>query len=909
MSDNRKEIKKKIKAYCDLGNRCNIRSGNYFNKGFDMDKKPSISYKTAESYNISVDKDGIIKNFSLSVKRFIFKFIFDHIHANPNISNGNLIVAIINELKKTKYISDIEEFNFKVNSSKYMFSIKNLLNDLIIIIHEMINWNNPINITALSTNIFKKYDFLTTYKEINSIRRVLTQIINHLNTFTDICINRREFIREKTKIIQFSQEEKDFLQSFYPNFIHSHNNKWTWIKDNDDIRNYLLYIIYPYFFIDSNLIYNDFINLGFNHFLNYIYKLDHKKYAFNIIKKYTLNFNLIDLETLIGKSETTKRMQTAKNRFKDEEINQKSIKHIEDNKIELHKSKIEKQESLSMLDYEERFLSIGTEKELMTKIFSILLPYIKHHECRQNNRNDAYIEVIISQIFHNEAEQNGFFFSNRYFFNAINSGKTEHFTMESIDRIRFFMKYSPIFNENIREEVLSALDSYISPLDTRTILTKTDISKRNLNEFNLIKEIQINYFKKKKEYISFGKLGELITENRKIFTSHFTKDYFFHPFTIYQIESWIENNFKEDLSYFNNLISQWRKDNNDLSIYALHKKPFRDMVFSILTLYTKTYNELISVAGLDRLMNEMGIITQEFFTRRVLYELRNKGYKMDDSNINLMKYFLDIIFSLNSIEANELNAKVINYENIPRTRKLRHSIMFLHLHKYQIKTLLDITLGLDIMLCTFFSDEELTLSAFNGGISRHHLDFDPEYNFIFEQFSNNEKTFIKFKLIPFRFLSSHNFFHNMGKEIRLISTDIAKARIEHIYSFYKMDYNNTLSRDYYIKLFIDLFDKRTDYINYYEENMFIWNNFNEIGHDVSISENIIIEFVDRWILFKENINKEEIWYNSFYPQFYNLKYIPFIQKIEDYKITRLSGKISAFNEWFITKYLPNEIFP
>jgi hypothetical protein len=312
--------------------------------------------------------------------------------------------------------------------------------------------------------------------------------------------------------------------------------------------------------------------------------------------------------------------------------------------------------------------------------------------------------------------------------------------------------------------------------------------------------------------------------------------------------------------------------------------------------------------------------TSAKFFKQVIIDLEENSVKPILKKISLEKHiksrnrytnkqFWEYINTLKNISKNRLKPQFTD-NAIPVASQDEYYQGFSQIYPINNIKKIDITLGLDILFCDFFSDDELIKSAFDGGVCRHHLDQDPEYNFIFEHIINNENNFAKFKLIPLRFLSSHNLVHNKGKQSKLICTEIARARIEHLYSFYKMSYNQALSRDYYIKLFTALFTNRYSYINYYSQEMQVWSDFDEIEHNISISKNIIIKFVDRWILSKEESGNDRIvWYNSFYPQFYNLKYIPFIQKIEDYKITRLSGKISAFNEWFITKYLPNEIFP
>ncbi|KKL04214.1 hypothetical protein LCGC14_2618310, partial [marine sediment metagenome] len=431
------------------------------------------------------------------------------------------------------------------------------------------------------------------------------------------------------------------------------------------------------------------------------------------------------------------------------------------------------------------------------KLFSIIFPYVKIHESRRNNRNDASVEALISQIISKEAKNYGYSFSSNTFNNAIQN--YSHFTMEIIEKLEFLNKYSLIFSEEIRKKILELIETYNSLLNTRTVFKKKNIVDFQLLEFKLIKKIQKYYFIETKKYISMGEIGNFITKNRHAFTQHFNQhEYNFLPYTLNRIKFWIKDNLNK-FEDFKTLISDCR-----------------------------------------------------------------------------------------------------------RNKKWAHSPEFTPLKPYQMKILIEITLGLDILYCNFFLDTDLNKPTKKGGITRAHIDEDPLYNFIFECFRDGNTYSYRIKLAPLPFLTTHADTHNKKLPIDLMNS-LLETRMRSLYEFYRMSYNDKFSDDYYIELFTKLFNNKTDYIHYYHKNVKIWKVSINDTSITYINKTLIIEFVKRWIILKRD--EEIIFFTEYFDMFYTLKYLPFMNKIEIYKQTRLNGERDYFNEWFLENYLPNEIFP
>lgn len=156
-----------------------------------------------DSFVIFINRNGKIRNFPISIRNIISKIIFDNVRECPDSSNKDLIDTIIKILEEENSADQsINDFNFKINSNQYATSIKNLLNDIVIIIREISNCQeNIINITHLTNRILKN-NCLTTYRTFPSIYDISRQIIDYLKVFPNLHIKRKELninIEERKK--------------------------------------------------------------------------------------------------------------------------------------------------------------------------------------------------------------------------------------------------------------------------------------------------------------------------------------------------------------------------------------------------------------------------------------------------------------------------------------------------------------------------------------------------------------------------------------------------------------------------------------------------------------------------------------------------------------------------------------
>lgn len=159
-----------------------------------------------DSFVISINKNGIIRNFPISIRNFISKFILDNIRTSPHIPNKDLINIIIKSLKEIK---NINEFNIKICSDKYTSPIKNFLNDLILIIREINNYDGIINITHLTNRLLKNTE-LTTYTTYGGITSITRQIIDFFDSFPNLDFNRQ---RMDTNTDEFKKRRKIKLEA------------------------------------------------------------------------------------------------------------------------------------------------------------------------------------------------------------------------------------------------------------------------------------------------------------------------------------------------------------------------------------------------------------------------------------------------------------------------------------------------------------------------------------------------------------------------------------------------------------------------------------------------------------------------------------------------------------------------
>ncbi len=259
--------------------------------------------------------------------------------------------------------------------------------------------------------------------------------------------------------------------------------------------------------------------------------------------------------------------------------------------------------------------------------------------------------------------------------------------------------------------------------------------------------------------------------------------------------------------------------------------------------------------------------------------------------MNLLKEFIKMNFEHKAPkETQQLINDINNYIKTPRTKFLRHSNNFLNLKPYQLKTLIDITKGMDTLYCDFFLPNELSSSKIQNKITRGHIDENPDFEFIFDTFTDGTKYSYRIKLAPLRFKTSHNDLHDSMNFPAGIARNIIEARMRHLYEIYKMSYDYAFTKQDYIRIFRINFRNKKDYIFQYNKDVNIWSQF-EDGKISGLNDKNIEEFVNRWI--KSKIMSESSWYNYHYEEFYNKKYLKFMKNLETFMKKR-NQKIVRF---------------
>ncbi len=543
-------------------------------------------------------------------------------------------------------------------------------------------------------------------------------------------------------------------------------------------------------------------------------------------------------------------------------------------------------------DKARKILSTGAERELIATFFEIVSPYVRDVYAR-NPKRDATLEKVISRVIAKKALEEGYTdFSDRAFLDAFKDAGHFHGLLEKYE---FLFKFSNIFNEEERKILLKEIESYQE--------RRVSVNKFLLQEYTLLKIIREAYFKKNKKYLSLNALSLRIIDTR-LFSSHFTlnrgTDHFM-LYVMFMVERWCIRNglYSKEVE---DAISKWRQGNNDDSIYAKQDTLLKEIAYSILVLYDQVKGKTIYLSQLDSILKEKigAIFPHNFFKERL-----NRDSLVLFGNIFLLKRFVKESFEhIAPKETQQLIDKIEEYMKLPRILKLgsTHSWQFSYLNtkRFQLKVLIDITKGLDPLLCEFFEEEEPCLPS-KDGIVRQHLDEDLKYDFIFFRFPDGEGYSYRFKLAPVRW-KTHESLHDSSSLNDMVN-DIIEARMRHLYELYQMEYNEDVSKQQYKKIFKEKFRSRMDYIFHYRGEVNIWSEF-ENGKVRGISDKTIEGWVDRWIDSKTKSEKQ--WYGKYYKKFYEEKYLPVINKAMEYV---KQGNPSPWYDWFLYTYLLNETFP
>lgn len=269
---------------------------------------------------------------------------------------------------------------------------------------------------------------------------------------------------------------------------------------------------------------------------------------------------------------------------------------------------------------------------------------------------------------------------------------------------------------------------------------------------------------------------------------------------------------------------------------------------------------------------------ENFFTRKL-----KRGFPLARIQGNRLIKFLrknlhdspqDCHDTIYEIRKHIVNTKKIWYWN-------KYDIHFNDLYIPQIKSLFDVTLGLNLLCNEFLSDgyEKVTKSGYviKGvyvlELPRHHLEEDEGY-LILEQSKDGKS---KFKLLPLD-SDSHNYIHTLKIIEYQENTDVINTRLLHLYELINRPPNEGVTLEYF---------RNDDY-------KAIWGKF---------SNDILIEWIKRWEDYKAS---EEEFYRQYYPNFYEKIYIPFMKDHELYKAKDPNCKFPEFWFWY-PNYLEEEL--
>jgi hypothetical protein len=543
------------------------------------------------------------------------------------------------------------------------------------------------------------------------------------------------------------------------------------------------------------------------------------------------------------------------------------------------------------------------EIRLMVHLKKLLSDYIS----KLKVRSDSKLESVISKIFFKIATENGYNdYNKRAFSNSVR--RFGHLNNNLLEKYEFLIRFSEVFPIQIKEELIKEFYIY---RESRSLLEIKKIRPIHLMEYELLKKVQEFYFKEFKKYISLNELSLDITNKKKVFTDHFKREepHKFHQFVIFQIEKWCEKTFKNkiNLNKILDRINIWRNKNRDNSIYASQETLLDDIAYKIITTYYKKKGKLINLFQLDKMIRKRfgDEIDKRFFGHRTANWWKKKNNKASEEYLKMIKIFVEDLFSPDyPKECKIILEKIGKYLEKPRSNDLlkSHNKEFLNSNSFiiQLKTLMDITKGLDPFLCEFIKGEIILKKAFKS-ITRQHLDDDPSYNYIF-YFHPGKRRYYRIKLAPIYWNPSHRSLHD-SSGLNEMANDVVEARMKHLYELLQMDYNLELSREEYLNIFKQMFKKRKAFIFHYGKEVHIWKEF-ENGKVFSLKDSIIEEFVDRWIYSKKN--SEGRWYRKYgYEQFY-IKYLKIGKKIIKYAHI---GKPTPWYMWFLTDYIRKEIFP
>ena len=571
---------------------------------------------------------------------------------------------------------------------------------------------------------------------------------------------------------------------------------------------------------------------------------------------------------------------------------------------------------------EPKYNSTRAEKVLVSKFFDTIGHFFNR---KKGTRKDASIEAIISKIIAERASNKGYSgFSPKSFIQALKRGNNK-FSRTFLEKYEFLFKFSKIFSESESDALIEAIQEYRKKSGEifGSDKGRESVEKFLRQEYDLIKAIQIAYFKEQHKYVSIITLGNMIKAS--------LHDHFFgHPSgrfetpIIFKIEMWSKKNLGRNFSKIQYLILEWRIDNDDNSVYADQSTHLRKIAYDILVLYAQVYDKIINIRTLDNLLKKRFSedMPGQFFGNKFKTEYESLDSLAEEKGMDLLKIFVEENFMQKASKgARQLIDDINDYNKLPRHTHLKYSGNYINLSPYLLNNLIYITKGMNPLYCNFYEDEELsaTHKDFKSGLIKvvpHHINEDPSWDFIYHIFHDGNEYSYRFALAPLSFsfnqsvraanndLHDRNFPQGAGN-------NLVEARMRHLLELDRISYDKSFTKqeaiEHYYPIFKEIFKAKKDYIFQYGKDVNIWSEF-ENGQIPGIIDKNIMTYTKKWVGSK--IMPENTWFNNHYKRFYHIKYVPFIENVKKYCKENLEwGRYAPFYEWFLNEYLPNDFPP
>jgi len=207
----------------------------------------------------------------------------------------------------------------------------------------------------------------------------------------------------------------------------------------------------------------------------------------------------------------------------------------------------------------------------------------------------------------------------------------------------------------------------------------------------------------------------------------------------------------------------------------------------------------------------------------------------------------------------------------------KYDMHFSDLYTPQMKSLLDVTLGLNVFGNDFIPDARVYITR-NGYVveglfsmyqDRHHIRDDAGYLI----FDGKE-----FKLIPLD-RESHERIHSLDIITYQETADLLNARLSSLHELMRRSQKEGVTIE--------------DFRNSKSEG--IWDE---------LSDKTLNDWIERWNDYKSM--SEEKFYETHYPEFYEKIYIPFMRDFELYKTKNPNCQLPEFWFWYSSNYLGEE---